>query len=188
MRNLAFFISFFLFANFALATDFFKIDALDLRSGEPVHFDTNQLNKSIVLVFLSSRCPCSNSHLKELNSLAEIYKNFVFIGVHSNADEDLAQARNYFSKAALGFPVLQDNKGQLAAQFKALKTPHAFVIDEKGQVVYRGGVSDSAIASQANKFFLRNALLDLKTGHPIRTASTRTLGCVIQREQGSHWE
>lgn len=87
----------------------------------------------MVVVFLSVTCPCLNSHIPELISLAEAYPDFAFVAVNSNSNETLAPAQDYFKAAKLSFPVIQDQDSKLANQFKALKTPHAFVLKKKNQ-------------------------------------------------------
>lgn len=142
--------------------------------------------RGLVVVFLSAVCPCSNSHLEELSALAKENPEFTFVGVHSNVDESIEKSKTYFEKAKLPFVVLQDEKAKLADQFKALKTPHAFVVTAEG-TVYRGGVSSSKQFDQADRKYLREALEDLREGRPVRTPEGRTLGCVISRGEKFVW-
>lgn len=138
-------------------------------------------NKTTVLIFLSSICPCSNSHVEEIKRLKNDFPEFEFIGVHSNADEDLMSAKEYFAEKKLNFPLIEDEKSKLANQFKALKTPHAFVINSKGETLYQGGVTSSSSFDEKNQNYLREALTDLREGKKIRTTSSRPLGCMIAR-------
>lgn len=138
--------------------------------------------EGLVIVFLSSSCPCSNSHIQEIRSLAAEYASFAFVAVHSNADEKESDAAPYFRKAKLGFPVVQDRKAALADAFKALKTPHAFLLGPDGEVLYAGGVSDSHDLSRSEHKFLREALEDARNHREVRTKRGRALGCVISRE------
>ncbi|MBS1960364.1 MAG: redoxin domain-containing protein [Bdellovibrionales bacterium] len=137
--------------------------------------------KGLVVVFLSAVCPCSNSHVAELTKISNEYPDFNFIAIHSNANEEVAVAKNYFTDKKLPFPVIQDSKAKLADEFKALKTPHVYVVRPNGEIAYQGGVTNSADCSKADKNFLRDALDDIKQSHVVRTPSGRTLGCVIKR-------
>lgn len=140
----------------------------------------------MVAVFVSAKCPCSDSHIKELKALAKDYPDVRFIGIHSNNDEkEVAPA--YFKQADLPFPVIEDKDGHWAEAFKALKTPHAFLINDKGELLYRGGVSDSHDFAKAEHLFLRDALADVKAGHAVRKPEGRTLGCVISRGETNVW-
>lgn len=155
---------------------------IDLRSGKDTSIlreDTDK--KATVLIFMSSKCPCSMSHADEVARLAKDYPEFRFIGVNANSDEAMDDARKYFEKQDFNFPVLKDDKGILADEFKALKTPHAFVINAEGKRLFQGGVSNSATFARADRKYLREALEDIKTGHEVRTPLARALGCAIAR-------
>jgi hypothetical protein len=157
-----------------------RIEATDLISGDKVSFAIHS-PKEKVIVFLSAVCPCSASHEKILEQLHQDFPEVQFVGIHSNADENDKITKEHFAKAGLTFPVIQDVKSNWANLLGALKTPHAFVVNTKGEIVYKGGVSDSHDAKNARKFFLRDALNDLKKGEGPKVAEARTLGCVIAR-------
>lgn len=142
--------------------------------------------RGLVVVFLSAVCPCSNSHLVELKSLSKDFSDFDFVGIHSNTTESQEVTATYFKTANLPFPVVRDSGTKLADEFKALKTPHAFVVLKDGTTAYQGGVSSSRhFDDKTDRKYLREALNDLAAGHKVKTPEGRTLGCVISRE-GSH--
>jgi hypothetical protein len=134
-----------------------------------------------VVLFLSDKCPCSNSHLARIKALVKDFPSFAFVAVHANSNEPTPEAAAYFKQADLDMPVIQDQESKLADQFKALKTPHAFVLAANGDILYRGGVTNSANGDTADKQLLREALEDVNAGHAVRTPTSRTLGCVIAR-------
>jgi len=141
-------------------------------------------SKGTVVVFLSSKCPCSASHEPKLKALAREFKplGFEFVGIHSNSDEPADVSKAHFEKAALGFEVREDEEGKLADSLGALKTPHAFVLNTEGKVLFQGGVDDSQTAESAKKQFLRDALEDIRGGREPRVAMARALGCMIKRK------
>jgi hypothetical protein len=139
-------------------------------------------SKGTVTVFMSARCPCSHSHVNVIKKIAEDYgKDFQFVAVHSNSDEKAEDAAGYFRNAGLPFPVIQDNKDELANQLKANRTPFAVVQSAGGKILFKGGVTDSSDAGSAKKQYLRDALADAEAGRPVRVSEARSLGCVIQR-------
>lgn len=162
----------------------FTLQTTNLVTGEKFDFNA-QLpglkDQTLVLVFLSAVCPCSDSHRVELTKLKTDFPQFAFFGVHSNSDEDSKATLEYFQKSGLPFPVLQDQKTKLADQFQALKTPHAFVISPAGDILFRGGVSNSSQFATADRKYLREALEDTTQRRPVRTAQARPLGCAISR-------
>ena len=60
-----------------------SFEGLDLLSGKDIK-KTFDEKKYLVAYFLSSSCPCSQAHFDHLNELQKKYKNFNFIGFHSN--------------------------------------------------------------------------------------------------------
>lgn len=143
-------------------------------------------DKKTVVVFLSAKCPCSHSHLSELQQLEQKYsEKFQFVAIHSNADEPIELSKPYFSQAQLGFSVIEDSNQELANQLQAYKTPHAFIFLENGQKVYEGGVSDSHDCKKAKHLYLREALEDITANKAVRNSEGRTLGCVISRGKNS---
>lgn len=138
--------------------------------------------KGTVLIFLSSVCPCSQSHEKKIASLIRRYPEFQFVGVHSNTEEELAYVKSHFEKAAIPFHAFANDRDQaLANRYGALKTPHAFILDRSGNPLYRGGVDNSHDADKASVEYLENALQDINDNRPVKLAETKPLGCVISR-------
>jgi hypothetical protein len=171
--------------------------ASDLYQPKNITFP-NPKAKASVVVFLSAKCPCSASHEPILKDLASKYAKdgIEFIAVHANQNEALEVTRSHFVRsdvgagssaatvasvpASLGFPMVEDRGAKIANELKALKTPHAYII-QNGKVVYEGGVDDSADAAEAEKHYLADALVEIKNNKPVTTAKTRSLGCVIKR-------
>lgn len=154
------------------AKDFSKIETLP------------PLTKKVrVLVFLSARCPCSNSHIAELNSIVEDFPDVEMMGVHSNQDENRSLTENYFKNIGLKFSVYEDKGAKLADQYKAFKTPHAYVLNKNQEIIFQGGVSNSHELSRADRKYLREAIEDVLANRPVRTAKAKSLGCVISREE-----
>jgi peroxiredoxin len=134
-----------------------------------------------VVIFMSAKCPCSNSHLNVVKKLAQDFKDYNFVAVHSNSDESVDQAKNYFSAAGLPFPVIEDAGDKIADEYKAFKTPHAFLIAADGKTVFKGGVTNSHEGESAEKNYLRDALSDVQAGRAVKVSEARTLGCAISR-------
>jgi hypothetical protein len=151
----------------------------DLFSGKNVTIESGKLGQ--VLIFMSAKCPCSNSHVQIIKKLSQQFSDFSFVVIHSNGDESLAEAQKYFKNADFKFGVIRDVDFKLADKFKAYKTPHSFVLDIAGNVLYKGGVTSSATADAADRIYLQEALNDISNNQPIKLAEGRTLGCAISR-------
>jgi peroxiredoxin len=157
--------------------------AMDLLTHQTKAISWSQASHGTVVVFLSSRCPCSSSHEESLKKLHQEFasQGFNFIGIHSNQDESTSEAETHFKQVSLPFPVLQDDGAKLANALGALKTPHVYVLSPSGELLFQGGVDDSHIAQIAKKPYLKNALLQIQQGQRPDPSEVRVLGCVIKR-------
>jgi peroxiredoxin len=160
-----------------------QIGGMDLVRGHSVQVDFKQARLATVVLFLSSRCPCSASHQITLEKLSKEFtpQGFRFVGVHSNADEEEGIAKEYFKNSGLTFPVIQDRKCGIADALGAFKTPHVFVLGSDGEVLFQGGVDNSHISNQANKHYLKDALALIAEGKKPSQKEVRVLGCEIRR-------
>jgi hypothetical protein len=157
-----------------------------VKDSSPVSVEIGE-KKGLVAVFFSTKCPCSNSHLEEVRKLSQEYPEFAFVGIHSNTDEGQEQTQAYFKNADLPFPVIQDTGAKLANEFRASKTPHAFIVLKSGETAFQGGASDSKDCGSATKKYLRAALDDLHSGRKVKEPYVRTLGCAIARGGKNVW-
>ena len=80
--------------------------------------------------------------------------------------------------------VLLDPSGTMGKAYGAKTTPHMFVIDPRGTVVYAGGIDDNDSANPAviptSKNYVRAALDAALAGQKVVTASARPYGCHVQ--------
>lgn len=156
------------------------VQGWDLRAQKNVEVPAPTVGRAVV--FLSAKCPCSNSHVEHLNELQKKNPKIQFIGVHSNSDESKEDSVTYFSNRGFSFPVLHDVGGKWADELKALKTPHAYLVSPEGEILFHGGVTSSNDANRAKEFFLKNALQDFTDNKEITKKEARALGCAITRD------
>lgn len=137
--------------------------------------------KGYVFYFLNGRCPCSQSHFSHLNSLQKKYSDFDFVGFHSNKNMNKEMAIEKFSKFNISFPIFIDQDLKYANILKAAKTPHVFVLNMKGDIVYQGGATNSRNPNRVSKFYLRDALESMNLGQKPLIKIGKILGCYIER-------
>jgi hypothetical protein len=77
-----------------------------------------------------------------------------------------------------------DKDGKVGQAYGARTTPHMFVIDPSGTVIYAGGIDDKATFSPADvrnaKNFVAAALDESMAGKPVSTPSSRPYGCSVK--------
>lgn len=87
-------------------------------------------------------------------------------------------------KKAKPTAVLIDSDAQIARAYGAKTTPHMFVIDPKGKLVYNGAIDDKASSDAADiagaKNYVSAALTEAMAGKPVTVASTNPYGCSVK--------
>src|ERR1700687_262065 len=76
--------------------------------------------RAVVVLFLGTECPVSNSYAPTLAALHRVYspKGVVFVGVNSNQQDDVAEVARHAKEYALPFPVLKDNRSTLGDRLR----------------------------------------------------------------------
>lgn len=78
--------------------------------------------------------------------------------------------------------VLYDSHHKVADEFGAKFTPHVFLFDSEGKLVYTGAIDDNVQSSEkVKKEYLKDALNAIKEGKEIPVKESRALGCSIKR-------
>ena len=80
--------------------------------------------------------------------------------------------------------VIFDEDGKIGQAYGAKTTPHMFVIDDKGTLVYAGAIDDKASTDKADvdgaTNYVRAAYTEAKAGQPVKTPSTAPYGCSVK--------
>ena len=149
--------------------------------------------KTVVLEWTNDGCPFVKKHYAgNMQSLQKDYtaKGVVWLSVISSAPGkqghvDAAGAKALSkSRGAAPTAVLLDEKGTVGRLYDAKTTPHMYVIDGKGTLVYAGGI-DSVPSADAGDIpgatpYVKNALDELQAGKPVTVASSKPYGCSIK--------
>lgn len=88
------------------------------------------------------------------------------------------------SRNAAPTAVLLDPKGDIGKAYGARTTPHMFIIDAQGTLVYMGGIDDKPTTNIADvegaENYVRLAMADLAAGESVGKAVTRPYGCSVK--------
>lgn len=80
--------------------------------------------------------------------------------------------------------VLLDPTGQVGRAYEAKTTPHMYVVNPAGKLVYMGGIDDKPTADPASlkgaTNYVAAALSDVKAGRPVANAVSKPYGCTIK--------
>ncbi|MEW5850407.1 MAG: thioredoxin family protein [Myxococcota bacterium] len=147
--------------------------------------------KRVVLEWFNPECPfVVYAHTKgPLKELGKKYtaQGVVWLAINSGApgkqgagkDKNVAKAKEY----GMDYPVLLDESGTVGQSYGARTTPHMYVIDEKGVLVYRGGLDNAPLGEpEGGKLVshVENALGDLAAGRRVATPDTKPYGCSVK--------
>lgn len=150
--------------------------------------------KTVVLEWFNPDCPfVKASHTK--GSLVDFAKRtqakgIVWLSINSSAagkqgsgvEKNKAGVKTF----AMENPVLLDESGTVGRAYEATNTPHLFVIDEKGALVYRGAIDNSPDGEGQSPAdgklvnYVDAALADLAAKRPVKTSSTKAYGCSVK--------
>ena len=80
--------------------------------------------------------------------------------------------------------VLLDPQSKIARAYGATVTPHMYIIDASGTLVYKGGIDSIPSADIADiakaKQYVRVGLDEVMAGKPVSDSSTRPYGCTLK--------
>lgn len=150
--------------------------------------------KTVVLEWTNHDCPFVKKHYESGNIPAlqkeATAKGIVWLQVISSApgkqgyvDGATAQKLNAERGAAPTGTVL-DPEGKVGRLYEAVTTPHIYIVNPDGKLVYKGGIDSIAsnkkddIAKADN--YVKAALGDLAAGRKIAQASTQPYGCTVK--------
>jgi alkyl hydroperoxide reductase subunit AhpC len=161
-------------------------------SGKPVRL-ADYKGKTVVLEWINFGCPFVMKHYNSGNMQAlqkKYASDVVWLAVNSThkGHTDYAEPARLtgqlkqFGAQPAGY--LMDEPGTMGLAYGAKTTPHMYIIDPQGKVVYNGAIDDKRSTNPADvkgaKNYVVAALDELKAGKPVSQASTAPYGCTIK--------
>ena len=86
---------------------------------------------------------------------------------------------------SIKYPILLDESGHVGRLFDAKKTPHMFVIDAQGVLVYAGALDSTRGRYKVDRFddYLSDALKSVADKKPVAVPSTKAWGCSVKYQR-----
>ena len=142
----------------------------------------------LLVVFSCNTCPWVDAWEDRYISISKLSqkKGVGMIAINPNEGSrgngdgmDDMQARAM--KAKYNFYYTLDKGSKLASAFGASRTPHIYLFNNKGTLVYRGAIDDNAKRpKKVENPYLMDAISAMVAGDKINTTSTKALGCSIK--------
>jgi hypothetical protein len=150
--------------------------------------------RTLVLEWTNNGCPYVRKHY-DSNNMQTLQREasgagVVWLTVISSAEGEqgyldgagaLARARQ---ENASPSAILLDPSGTMGRAYGARTTPHMYVINGEGRLVYQGAIDDrpssrpSSLEGATN--YVRAALADVAAGRAVQTAQTTPYGCSVK--------
>jgi peroxiredoxin len=150
--------------------------------------------KYVVLEWVNYECPFVQKHYNtgNMQGLQKTYtgKGVVWLAINSSAPGKQGnftpaeiEARSKQHNA--GFSAyLIDSDGTVGRAYGAKTTPHMFLIDPSGTLLYAGGIDDTPSTEPADvktaRNFVRSALDETLAGKPVSVSSSQPYGCSVK--------
>lgn len=150
--------------------------------------------KIVVLETTNHDCPYVRKHYTSNNMQDQqreaAAKGVVWLTVASSATGEqghvTAQQANDLTRSRNAAPaaVLLDPESKVARAYGATVTPHMYIIDAKGILVYKGGIDSIPSSNVADipkaTQYVRVALGQVQAGQQVADSSTRAYGCTLK--------
>ncbi len=149
--------------------------------------------KTVVLEWHNFGCPFVQKHYRSGN-MQGLQKKYAGEVVWLAVNSTNKTASDYTEPAKLSTQLkdfgaaparyLMDEPGTAGMAYGARTTPHMYIIDPAGKVVYNGAIDDKRSTSLGDvktaKNYVVAALEELKAGKPVSTPSTTPYGCSVK--------
>ncbi len=150
--------------------------------------------KFVVLEWHNQGCPYTKKHYDSGNmqKLQKLWtsKGVIWFTVISSAPGEqgyvtAAQENDYVKRTgAAPTAVLLDPNGDLGHLYGAKTTPHMFVINPQGRLIYDGAIDDKPTTEQSDiagaNNYVTAALQESMAGKPVAVAASRPYGCSVK--------
>ena len=161
--------------------------------GKPVRLSELR-GRHVVLEWTNPGCPFVQKHYRSGNlptlQKEAVAKNVVWLAINSTAPDhgDYLSppqlARWMDEQRAAANAALMDEDGRVGHAFGARTTPHMYLIDPQGRLIYAGGI-DSIPSARVDDIaratnHVRQALDEALNGRPVSRPTTPPYGCSIK--------
>ena len=151
--------------------------------------------KGTAVIFTCNECPYAKGYEDRLIEMARAYqaKGIGFVAINANDPRVVPGDSFEFmvqraKEKGFPYPYVHDESQAIAAAYGAKVTPHIFLLDAGGALVYRGRIDDNLKEADVKKRDFQNALDALLAGSPVKVTETKAFGCGVKwskKEKGA---
>ena len=143
--------------------------------------------KVVVFEWINPECPVCEGVMKDgtvaatISGCKEQFGDVVYVAINSSASRTSSFDKTpaYLKDNKIDIPALFDRDGKVGKMYGARTTPHCFVIDAKGVLVYKGAINNSKDGDGKTNYVVQ-AVTQLKKGEKVAPSETRPFGCSVK--------
>ncbi len=146
--------------------------------------------KVVVLQWFNPNCPAVKQHYTDgANTFNDLYtkyhaKDVVFLAVNSGAKGTEGNGTDLNAKAKkdwkIEYPILLDESGATGHAYGATNTPHMYIINKEGKLVYKGAIDNGNFGKNGDKNYVAAALDEVLAGTTVTNPETKAYGCSVK--------
>jgi hypothetical protein len=151
--------------------------------------------KTVVLEWMNQECPFVVKHYEKSGNIPATQKaatadGVIWLTINSGrpgAQGDFApdKVRAWAKKNNAAYTAyFRDQDGKVGRMYDAKTTPHMYVINAEGTLVYNGAIDSIRSASAGDiakaENYVNSALAAVKAGVPVNTPNTQAYGCTVK--------
>jgi peroxiredoxin len=154
----------------------------------------DQRGKLVVLEWTNHDCPYVRKHYetgnmqglqREATGQGVVWLTIISSAPGTQGHVEPAEADQLTtSRKAAPTAVLLDPSGTVGKLYGATNTPHMYVVDKAGVLVYAGAIDDRPTSRKSDvqgaNNYVRSALQAVTSGQPVKTPVTRAYGCTVK--------
>lgn len=145
--------------------------------------------KYVVLEWFNYDCPFCVYHYEPQTTMVDLANNYKDKNIHLvsiNSTNYMTAEKNkeFAEKHGIFWPILDDKTGEVGHLYAATRTPHMFVIDPNGIIIYEGAIDNAPMgkvpAGEELVNYVDKALTEALAGKPISIPRTKEYGCTVK--------
>ncbi len=165
--------------------------SLPATDGRMISSESFTGSKGLIVIFTCNHCPTAVAYEERIKAIQKkaAESGIQLLAISSNdtarfPQDDFANMKIRASQKGFLFPYCFDESQEIAKNFGAERTPHAFLLNSRMEIIYSGSIDDNAENPNAvQEKFLENSMIELLDGRGISKSKTQAVGCTIKWKQ-----
>ncbi len=142
----------------------------------------------LILIFFDTECPICQTYTGKLQGFYDKYKRQIdFKIIYPTKNTKQKAVRQFQKEYDFKIPFVIDTEHILVKKWNATTTPEVVMVNEKGEIIYRGAVDNQFVGlgkfrPKTTETYLQDAIENELHSLPINPQKTEPIGCLINRK------